>query len=355
MNDLIRENTGGMPSPKDERDFKLEIIASASLPEVLPQECFIDVAALPLWDQRKIGACVGHAWGKSQQRCELAETGKVIKLSARFLYAVAKARDGWDGEATFPRLVAKILKDYGCATEDTVPNDTTLEYDEYVYNRKIENIPIKAFQEALKYGIAGYAWADLTEEGIKKAIYYAKTKRQGIALLMRVGNTYWTAEDGEITWDPAKILPIRRPKDITSGHEIYPYGYEYKNGRFVIHFMNSWGTEWADGGKGWFYYDEQKDIINEVMTSIDKDDVPSQEFIKNLSFGMTDPDVMKLQKCLNTHGFVIATTGAGSPGKETNFFGTLTFNAVKKLQTAKAIPNTGFVGILTRQVLNAKE
>ena len=113
MNELIIQNTGAIKSPLDERDFKLEIVASASLPETLPESVMIDVSKLPVWHQRKIGACVGHAWGKSQQRCEFVEKGKVIPLSARFLYAIAKCKDGYSGEGTYPRLVGQILKDYG--------------------------------------------------------------------------------------------------------------------------------------------------------------------------------------------------------------------------------------------------
>lgn len=353
MNDLIIQHTGAFPSPKDERDFNLGIIAGASLPETLPESVMIDVSKLPVWHQRKIGACVGHAWGKSQQRCELIETGKVIPLSARFLYAISKCLDGYTGEGTYPRLTAKVLKDYGCATEDTCPNDTNLDHETYVYNRDISQIPYKALVEAPKYGISGYAFSDVTEQGIKQAIFYANEKNQGIVMLMRVGDTYWTTETGEITWDKNKILPIRRPKVISSGHEIYPTGYEYINGRLAIHFLNSWSSDWADNGKGWFYWDEHKDLIDEIMTSIDKADVPVITFTKNLSLGMTDPDVKKLQEFLNKNGFVVAVSGAGSIGKETTFFGALTKKAVIKLQAKYKLPQTGYFGPMTRQVVNS--
>lgn len=352
-NDLIIQNTGALPSPYDERDYDLGIVAGDSIPETLPDSCFIDVSKLPVWHQRKIGACVGHAWGKSQQNCEFVERGKVVNLSARFLYAMAKCRDGYTGEGTYPRLVAQILKDYGCATEDTVPNDTTLDHETYVYNRQQSNIPQAAFLEAKQYGIDGFAWADISMEGIKKAIHYAKTKRQGVVMLMRVGDTYWVAPDGQITWDKNKILPIRRPKEITSGHEIYPCGYEYENKRLKIHFLNSWGEEWADEGKGWFWYDEHADLIVEIMTSIDKTDMPEITFKKDLFFGMTDPDVKTLQETLNKNGFNISEFGPGSPGKETTFYGKLTMDAVKKVQIKYGItPVSGYFGPKTRLVLN---
>lgn len=353
MEELIFKNSGGIQSPPDERDFDLHLVAANTLPQTLPDSSFIDVSKLPVWHQKKIGSCVGHAWGKSQQKCELVETGKVINLSPRFLYALAKCKDGVPGEGTYPRLVGQILKDYGCATEDTVPNNSDLSHEEYVYFRKQENIPQSAFLEAPKYGIAGYAFSKINDEhAIKEAIEYARLKNQGVVMLKRVGDTYWVAPDGSITWDKNKILPIRRPSQITSGHEVFPIGYEYRNGRLVIHFLNSWGEGWADQGKGWFYWDEWKDLIVEIMTSLDKSDVPSNKFKKDLYFGMNHPDVLELQKWLNNHGFTIATTGPGSPGKETSFFGSLTMSSVKKMQKFYNIEQTGYFGPKSRQVAN---
>lgn len=352
MNDLIL-NTGAVQSPFDERDFSLEIIAGSSIPEVLPQSAEVDISKLSVWMQNKLGACVGHAWAKSQQKCELVEIGNIIPLSARFLYAVSKCLDGSGGEGTYPRITAKVLQKYGCATEKTIPNDTLLDHETYVYNRKIENIPQEAFLEATPYKIDAYGWADLTEDGIKKAIYYASSKNQGVVMLMRVGNTFWIAPDGTVTWDKTKILPIRVPKEFTSGHEVYPYKYDYENGRLRVYFLNSWSKDWGDNGTGWLYYDEWKNYIVEIMTSIDKADVPVNVFSKDLHFGMTDFDVLKLQQFLNSKGFTVAQSGDGSKGKETNFYGLLTVEAVKKLQQAyNILPVVGYFGPKTRQLVN---
>ena len=351
--DFEMKNTGGVQSPPDERDFKLDIVAAGSIPDTLPDFVFINISRLPVWMQRKVGACVGHAWGKSQQNCELEETDNVVPLSARFLYAMAKGLDQTPGEGTFPRLVGKILKNYGCATEATVPNDTTLDHETYVYHRDIHNIPEAAFAEATPYKIDGYAFADVTEEGIKRAIFYAQTKRQGVVMLLQVGDTWWKGTDGVSTWDAAKILPLRVPATIISGHEVYPYGYEYKGGRLVIHILNSWSDQWGDHGAGWFYFDEWQRLIKEIMTSIDGVDVPLPVFVKDLSYGITHPDVLKLQILLNRHGFQVAQTGPGSPGHESTFFGQMTRQAVMKLQMAyKISPVSGFFGPLTRQVAN---
>ena len=52
----------------------------------------------------------------------------------------------------------------------------------------------------------------------------------------------------------------------------------------------------------------------------------------NLSTSSRGASVKTLQQFLNTHGFPVATSGSGSPGKETETFGNLTVKAVQKFQ-----------------------
>jgi hypothetical protein len=81
----------------------------------------------------------------------------------------------------------------------------------------------------------------------------------------------------------------------------------------------------------------------------------------NLRIGMTNSQVLFAQQILNRSGFVVAVSGPGSPGNETNYFGSLTREAVKKLQCSKGIvcdgneSTTGFgrIGPATRAVLNS--
>jgi peptidoglycan hydrolase-like protein with peptidoglycan-binding domain len=51
-------------------------------------------------------------------------------------------------------------------------------------------------------------------------------------------------------------------------------------------------------------------------------------------------------------GFAVSTSGAGSKGKETNYFGTKTFLALKKYQKAQGIISTGYFGPITRAQVN---
>ncbi len=75
-------------------------------------------------------------------------------------------------------------------------------------------------------------------------------------------------------------------------------------------------------------------------------------FPRNLSLNMSGPDVLLLQKYLNTHNYILTTTGPGSPGNETSYFGSLTKRALIKYQIANRItPAVGYFGPITRGVV----
>lgn len=70
--------------------------------------------------------------------------------------------------------------------------------------------------------------------------------------------------------------------------------------------------------------------------------------LRVLRSGARGGDVRSLQQYLNTHGFTVASSGAGSPGKETEYFGLATRTAVIRFQRAKGLLADGIVGPKTR-------
>ena len=78
------------------------------------------------------------------------------------------------------------------------------------------------------------------------------------------------------------------------------------------------------------------------------------QFTRTLTMGSIGPDVKSLQVFLNSNGFRIATSGIGSPGKESTYFGPATKAAVIRFQQANQItPASGVFGPLTRAKVNS--
>jgi peptidoglycan hydrolase-like protein with peptidoglycan-binding domain len=74
----------------------------------------------------------------------------------------------------------------------------------------------------------------------------------------------------------------------------------------------------------------------------------------NHRVGDHSDDIRPLQQFLNTHGFRVASSGPGSPGNETTKFGALTYQALVKFQKAHGLPATGYLGPMTRSLINTQ-
>lgn len=78
-------------------------------------------------------------------------------------------------------------------------------------------------------------------------------------------------------------------------------------------------------------------------------------FATDLAVGAESPDVRILQKFLNTLGFVVAQTGAGSPGFESEYYGRATAAAVARFRAAigeKAVEVAGSFDAAIRSRVN---
>jgi len=264
--------TGALESPEDYRYVNVEHLAGAA-PQAFPANFHIDYSGVPSVNQRKIGACTNHASAEIVMLRFLGKSGQAPLVSPRFSYALCKIEDGLldkNEQGTFPVMPFKIGVKYGYATQATIPNDTTLEWNEYIFNRDIKGMPKAAFEEADQFKIPGYAqvgsFKNITEADLKHGI---TNGLDGVKTCLDFDSAWYTAKDGRSSWAKADIIPIRKLVKRTSGHDITVTGWETEEGtgRCKIFFRNHWGKAWAsttgnpngtkpedmDGDDGWLF------------------------------------------------------------------------------------------------------
>ena len=96
---------------------------------------------------------------------------------------------------------------------------------------------------------------------------------------------------------------------------------------------------------------DQFELLEEVAASIEV-----EGFVRDLTIGSVGEDVRSLQRLLNSLGFTISDTGAGSPGEESTYFGEKTRQALIRYQQANGItPASGYFGPITRAYIKREQ
>ncbi len=316
---------GGIEKEPDSRDIRLGAMPGdiSAIPSTLHNQ---NAWNMIVEYQRNQPACGAHAG------VELKGLALKSRFSPRYTWADIKNFDGIPVEmGTDIRSIFKSLTKFGVLDFGLLGNDSTLPIAQYVKPAITTLMVLNAASHAgMGYGFI----EELTFNGLKRFLF-----SHGPAIvLLRVGKEWWTDVHGVSSWKEKDILPIRPPKEVVSGHFVVAHSYDEEK----IYFINHWSVEWGLSGHGYFG-PEYMPFVNDAGALF------PLTFKKDLSYGMTDPDVLDLQRYLNTHGYPVAMSGTGSAGHETNFFGTLTENAVRRMQFMNGItPVSGYVGPLTR-------
>ena len=310
----------------------------------LPLEYETDISMLPVLNQKGQPACVGHAESLFVQYLSYLETKSIKILSPRFLYALAKKRQGNYYWGTQPSVVAKILKDIGCATDALVPNNVDLTDREYIDGVQVTDT-IK--EDAKNQLVGGFVWVAPTAEQLKDAIVRAKLVSFTIPF---TGNQFQQ--------------PIGKPEKVSDFHRMVFYGYRTdSNGDTVFKYRNSHGKEYGNNGNGELRFLDYKGLIFDCLTYIDIpqtliDEVKQLDaqfvytFTKDLTLGSRGYEVTALQRALLISGhFYDEVYGDTRP---TEYFGSITRKSLIRYQSDNNISATGFCGRLTRASLNGK-
>lgn len=341
------KGTGAYVSPPDYRDAIASVAAVKAI-DALPMSYHVDLG--DVLDQNKIPACVSHSVVYLMRRYFYKKTGKWIKLSPRFLDIMAKRMDGQDRETggTWPRLVLKIAQQYGCATEDVLPNNTELPTLSY---RDDHLITDTVLANAAQYKIPGYVQIATDPVSTKNGIFLFDT----LSSLFVIGDEFWTP-----SWEPKDIDPIRTPANPVSGHELSPCGWS----TFGSHIgRNEWSLLWDIAGE--FHYDPQAwqpwiheqwavaEVPSDVVDFLKNLPSPSDfhfNWIRDLHRGDVNDEVGMAQVAFMILGYMQPVMP-----DEFRHYGPKTAQAVYAFQTANGIgPVAGSIGPATRKLLNIK-
>lgn len=349
----LKYGTGAELNAPDSRNISIETVAAArgiGL-NVHSKKNITDISMLPVENQGAHGTCVGQAAGKAQEYRDYKETGKVTRLSKRFIYKSCKNRDGYNGQGTYPKIEGQVLADLGSPKEELVPDNNNLSYDAYMnVNVDVPEILTEASGRRTK----GYAYATTLDE-IKTGIDMEGTLNASL----QVGD-----------WHELPVKPIEKDGSNNGWHRILLYGYEDITGDTKIYFRNSWGTAWARGkntadrklikqGDGYFMWSDYKngyardimvytDMPNEIIDYVKSLDY---KFTRTLRRGMSGTDVQELQKRLAREKDTKGQPLFKHP-TFTTYFGSVTDAAVRKYQELNGLKPDGIVGKNTRAKLN---
>jgi len=202
-----------------------------------------NIETLPVLMQGKKPSCVSHgtAWAKMQY--DLVHTGSFKQLSPRFLHALSKGNLPTSSGRNIDTVLDVAMK-YGICEEQYFPNDITLSDAEY---EDASLIPQEAYDNALLHKVGSYGYVpDTSIQGILSCLEGNK----GVGILgMEISARWWTDAQGNVTWDPTKILPLYPAYD---GNAHCTVIYSANTADMVIGIQNSWSDQWGNKGTGFF-------------------------------------------------------------------------------------------------------
>lgn len=361
---------GAIESLNDKRTITADMLDQASGIDT-PNSCEILLnfhTVDDLCNQRQLGVCTACA---TRMACEDAfavaravELGykQSFRISEYWLYLIGKVGvDGNLAEGSSALTMLKAANNTGCpkkSIEAQFPLKVDGSYADFIADFKNSyggKIPQAVLDDAGLNKIAGYYKVTVDPVSIAKEIVKGKL----VIARFTVGDNTYTDLKGHATWDKSVLSPLKAPTRIDGGHLWCICGYRELDAAQIFKIVNSWSEQWCDKGYIDFEFNTQKPYFTEAWCI---GDIPAEkleelkryDFKNDLKLGMTHPDVKLMQKFLNENGYPVSFSGAGSKGKETEYFGTLTQAALIKFQISKSInPHIGYFGKITRGIVNA--
>lgn len=240
------EKLGGNPRPIDERDFhELPLpeggVSTDPTPTVFMQE---SAWSTFVHYQGKEPACGAHALAGAKQILN-ANSGTIsLKKTPRLSWVDIKQKgsDTNPLNGTDMRSLLSSGKNTGVNDFEPLENDVTYDPADYAAPKFITQAMLSnaGFDKLDSYTFTNGPY---TFQRIKDLVYQNKV----VIALIQVGNSFWTAPNGQTSWAESDICPIRPPSPIVDGHFIVFHSFDEN----YIYFLNSFGPTWGRKGHGY--------------------------------------------------------------------------------------------------------
>lgn len=239
-----------IPSPIDDRDYKVKDIIANATKQSFPKEFCLEYKG-QIKDQGNVGSCVANSLAYTREITETKQTGKYNQFSVGYIYGNRKDTDSQD-EGMIPREALQNLVDFGDVYYNNFPYN-----DEYLkVKAKVNANKNNLLKLASPNKITSYYQCENAED-----VKYALMNLGAVTMCLAVYDSFYMT--------PYNENYILQDADVSSeelygGHEITIIGWK-SNNTFIA--INSWGKEWADNGK--FYIPFKSNTIVEMWAITD--------------------------------------------------------------------------------------
>lgn len=245
---------GWTPSLPDHRDLCAVELMKSILPTARPGRYSMRMAMPAVYNQKNLGSCVSQAVRAAMQFTGGEVGGDVDLPSSLFIYYNGRVLQNTvtSDSGLSIRTGFKALAKYGDCDESYCP---------YVIP-DFKKKPSKA------------AYADASFKRLKDAMYASVPQdldamRDVLAANnpITIGFSVYSSFD-RVGRNGLVPLPGMNEK-VRGGHAVLITGYDDERGLFE--FRNSWGTDWGNGGYGYFKYEHltNRKLANDFWTLVD--------------------------------------------------------------------------------------
>ena len=224
---------GAIPNKTDLRNYRLEALPCAT---VLPSVFSVKEKVGKIKSQNGSGSCVSQAVTYYAEILNTIETGEKVSLSPKFLYPWVFQKPMGSSIAD---NMARVCNE-GIALESDVTSYENGNPPSEAYMQIKPTLSQQMLDLAKTYIAKKYVtWDNSSVEWFKRAM----VQGNGCVVASWGNNLNWRTGDIE--------LPAFREQMVWR-HGICLIGYD--DSKKAFEFVNSWGTEWGNGGFGWLPY-----------------------------------------------------------------------------------------------------